>query len=362
MKTLAAVFFSDPHIGRTWGAHVVPMTRAELTARYLDPVKELCKKYPDTAIICGGDWYDRAHNDEATIRSCHDLLSEMSIVLAGNHDHVNRAGAVTSLALQQDLVGLSSSPVVLNRNHLTDIWFDTVELSDAVTLYAVPHVGSQQLFEETLMAAESAAGKAKGSKILMVHCNFGAPGEGKPDSNLYLTPQLRDLMEKTFDLIMVGHEHLHRRVGNTIVMGSSQPCNFGELGPRYYYEVYSDGKGLQVEMVEFKTQLTYAIVDVEKAGLDLDVSLPDYAELVDLKGVVPVARAREVQRLVRGLFNNGALAVRMGVTFDKGVTLDGEAVTSSMSNLVQVVRDELSENATWLGLFEDALAELGEEA
>lgn len=357
-RNLIGVFFSDPHIGRAWGAHTVPSARAKLTARYLDPVKELKEKYPLTPLVCGGDWFDRAHNDEATIGNSYDLLMSMAAVLAGNHDHVNRAEAVTSLNLQHTMAGPVSSPVVLNDAHLNEGLYNIIPLGSIVTLYAVPHHGTQALFEQALMAADDKANKTNEPKILLVHCNFGAPGEGKPDSNLYLTPQLRTVLEETFDLIMVGHEHLHRRIGNTIVMGSSQPCNFGELGPRFYYEVYEADGGLQVEMIQYETQLTHVVYDLS-GGVPEAL---EAKELVDLKGVVPIAKARDVQKLVKSLFAEGALAVRLGVAFDKGVTIDGDAVTSSMSNLVQVVRGELAENAPWRGLFEDALAELGEDS
>ena len=35
------IAFSDPHVGRQWGAHAVPMTREKLTDRYLDPIREM---------------------------------------------------------------------------------------------------------------------------------------------------------------------------------------------------------------------------------------------------------------------------------------------------------------------------------
>lgn len=43
------------------------MTREKLTDRYLDPIRELCQIPGNHRLVCGGDWFDKAHNSERTI-------------------------------------------------------------------------------------------------------------------------------------------------------------------------------------------------------------------------------------------------------------------------------------------------------
>ena len=87
------------------------------------------------------------------------------------------------------------------------------------------------------------------------------------------------------------------------------------------------------------------------------------AELVDIQGHLPVAKARKLQAMVKDFYAMGSLAVRVDVTFESGNSLDGEQVTGSMRNLVQVVRDELGDNKAWLELFDETLQKIsGEKA
>lgn len=335
---------SDSHLGRVWGAHCTPATRTALSNRYFDPVDEVAKL--GVPILHGGDWHDKAHNSEAFILRSMAALENIKLVVAGNHDHVNREGAVTSLQLMEDM---DSGTIVSNPDVMNDIHVDYQRIR-GVGVHMVPHHATQAQFEQALQKAALSARDEP--SVLITHCNVGSIGGGKPDSCLYLTPQLVQMLEPHFDYILVGHEHLPRQIGKVVVMGSTQPCNFGELGPRFRYDFHlRDGK-LEMSREPLESTLTHKVVEL--AG-DFSKSQVEGAELILLKGILPANNAKEVQGLVRHAYASGALAVKVDVAFDNGTVLDGEAVHGSLRNLVQVVQEELAENKPWLDLFNEEI-------
>ena len=354
------IAFSDPHVGRQWGAHAVPMTREKLTDRYLDPIRELCQIPGNHRLVCGGDWFDKAHNSERTIQQSNYLMQRLEILVAGNHDHASRESALTSLQLLAGLSDNNESIVKIAPDHLNEAYATCsfIGRDDDLAILTVPHHASQALFEQALYEAEEGARGMDGWKVLVIHANHGAPGAGKADSGLYFTPALQQAMEKTFDYILMGHEHLPKQQGKTLVMGSTQPCNFGEIGPRFFYGFYAHEGSLKFDRIPIQTQLTYIRHDAEQL-----LAADDWkgAELVDIQGHLPVAKARKLQALVKDFYAAGSLAVRVDVTFESGNSLDGEQVTGSMRNLVQVVRDELGDNKAWLELFDETLQKISGE-
>lgn len=345
------VAFSDPHVGRTWSAHCTPATRDALRGRYLDPIKEVLKRFdPTTRVICGGDWFDRSHNSEALIAESLELMAGVHVLIAGNHDHSGRASAVTSLGLIDEL-GMVEG-LIYNREHLNELNY-SMDGSSGILVFTVPHHGTQELFERACMEAADHAKHLGKPAILILHANVGAIGGGKPDSSLYLTPQLQAAIEEPFQYILCGHEHLPRRQGKLIVMGSTQPCTFGELGPRFFwgFTLLEDGK-IEVEQIPIESALSHAVVDITGG-----VPEAPEAELLLIKGRAPLSAAREVQQLVRQAYAGGALAVKVDVEFIKGDTAAGEKVASSLNNLVNVIEQELSGNQEWLDLFHEALDE-----
>lgn len=347
------VAFSDPHVGRVWGSHAVPSTREKLTDRYLDPIHEVVSEYAQKGVpvICGGDWFDRAHNSERTIQASIPLLEQLRAVLAGNHDHAGRESAVTSMDLIDGLMD-DGTTIIRSEDHLNAFGLSWLDVN-GVGIYCVPHAGTQALFEEACYKAANAARGESGYKVLVVHANVGPIGGGKPDSCLYMTPQLLAGVEDAFDFVLTGHEHLPKQIGKLIVLGSSQPCSFGELGERYFWEFWEEDGRLVPKKVRIKSQITTVNYDIATLLKAEDCK---GAELVDLHGHLPINQARNVQRLVKEFFASGTLAVRMGVTFDSGAIETGDQVERSMKNLVDVVRGEIQGNEAWLGLLDEALS------
>lgn len=353
--SLAFVLFSDPHLGRTWGAHAVPLTRDKLTEKYALPFNEIRARYPSTPKICGGDLFDRAHNNEKLIHQAMLLAVDVDFILAGNHDHASRESALTSLQL---MARSGTEGIVMAEDHLnkTDAQLEQI---GGVDVYLVPHHATQALFEEAVYDCLAHAKESTAPKVMVVHANHGPIGGGKPDSSLYVTPQLEAAIHQHIDVLFLGHEHLPRKIGKTYIMGSTQPCNFGELGPRFCYEVHRNGNQVlvkQQELVTTMTSATYKAADVVRAGGKAESFV---ADLVTLTGTAPMAMTRQVQKLVKDLFAAGALAVRMDVEWQQGEQT-GEQVTGSMRNLLDVVRGEIAENAPWTAILEEALMQINE--
>ena len=331
----------------------MPLTREALTDRYFDPIIELNKVYPDVPKVCAGDWFDRAHNSERIIQRSLPLLEEIRLIIAGNHDHAGRESAVTSMQLLAGLLE-DQANITIAEDHLNAFGLTWSNIG-GVGIYSIPHCGTQALFEEACYKAASTARAETGHKVLMIHANVGNVGGGKPDSCLYLTPQIQQGIEDAFDFIITGHEHMPSKNGKLIVLGSTQPCGFGELGTRFFWEFHEDEDGaLYVKKVPIASQLSFANYDVATLLADPTMTV-SYAELVDLQGTLPISQSRNVQRLVKTFFEMGTKAVRMDVKFEAGAAETGDEVQGSMKNLVDVVRAEIGENKAWLGLLEEAL-------
>lgn len=355
--TPAFVLFSDPHLGRAWGAHAVPLTRDKLTEKYALPFNEIRARYPSTPKICGGDLFDRAHNNEKLIHQAMLLAVDVDFILAGNHDHASRESALTSLQL---MARSGTEGIVMAEDHLNraDAQYEQI---GGVGVYLVPHHATQALFEEAVYDCLAHAKEDSGPKVMVVHANHGPIGGGKPDSSLYVTPQLEAAIHQHVDLLFLGHEHLPRKIGKTYIMGSTQPCNFGELGPRFCYEIHRNGSELLVKQQELATTMTsatYSAADIIRCGA-AGGATELVADLVTLDGTAPMAMTRQVQRLVKDFFAAGALAVRMNVEWQQGEQT-GAQVSGSMRNLLDVVRGEIKDNEPWTLLLEEALVQINE--
>ena len=352
---LLAVMIGDAHLGHTWGAHSVSQTRQQLKNAYFDAVREAGVKY-GRKLISVGDFFDKTHNDETTIfRAITQADDYFLAILAGNHDIENKKGSLSSFQFM-DLT-IEDNPIHMSyAENLSEPFFSEFTLCPEVCVIMVPHHLSQELFEKALEAAAKRAAQLKPTKaILVAHCNYGESG-GKSDSDLYLTPKLQASMEEFFDLIFLGHEHLPAQIGRTYITGSCQPCNFGELGPRFFWEVHLDVKSEALKVIKspITSVLRHVVFDCTNSReFDFDYA-PGDPQLVKLEGSVPLEKAAQVHALVKRLYGAGALAVKVDIDFQSGAGEGLQKVDGKMSNLLDTVRSEI-ELAGWADLFEEAV-------
>lgn len=276
------LFFTDPHLGVTPKSHTTSQGRGKLSEYIFDSLNSwmeanLKHKFK---FICLGDLFDTYSNKEAVVDQGLEIARMCDVVLAGNHDLMNRADSFGSLQLVQSALEDKEKIIISpdgSNPHLAVRKYD-----DDTNLYFIPHCFSQKVFADTIKKACKLRDNNAYS-ILCLHCNVGeAYGKVEDDSTtLALTPELQKLTE-AFDLVMVGHEHSPSRKGNIQVMGNFFPISFGEIADRYSYVFDTKTKILQPLPLS-KEADQYFTINVD-AFLNEDGDFPAEAPLVEITG------------------------------------------------------------------------------
>lgn len=323
--------FSDPHLGTKRAAH----TTAESAQRLKNMLYTNALVASDVLHginICGGDLFDRAYNDEATLVQGYNIAQRCKRVLSGNHDETNRQGATTSLHALKEM----GAPIVACEDLSTpyfDIWGQ---------FWMVPHHASQEVFEHALTeAAANAEGDMphEANRYLILHCNYDCPFDTE-DSTLNLSPEMAEYLLKSFTRIFIGHEHNSKLLfdGRLVIMGNTHPTSFSDISDKYRWELNSDTDELTKVLL---WQQSYAYREINFGD-----PLPDLSgvQFVDVIGAEAVDNGVEVAEYVRNVWNAGntLIAVRNNVEIIDHLA-DSTIDTSSpaLVNLGQRINDDL---------------------
>lgn len=313
---MAIWFFSDPHLGVSRSAHTTAQSRAKLKGKVFDHLTGAL--YPlQGEKFCLGDLFDKESNDEATILQGLEIAGMCRAVLAGNHDLPNREGKASSMELVDVALRRSEtfSPVVMAKAgeaghefmHTRDAW-----------LYLVPHVTSQDLFDQSLASAEKEAGADKGlARILCLHCNYDSHFTEGSDASLNLTKERAAELLNTFDFILLGHEHQPRTDfgGRLIVLGNTHASSFADISHKYVWK-FEDGK-FDRHMVWSATK-HHAGIGWETLLTATDVNWSQ-AQFITVEGTAPASRMPEIAEAVAKLWQQApdALMIRNAVEVEE---------------------------------------------
>ena len=211
------LFASDFHIGLTRTANHT----SESSQRREHASREVLRQVlatPHDLAVCGGDFFDRFSNPETTIIEAMEYADQFDAILAGNHDHSQRADTKSSL----DVIASAN----LERGAVTS------EPFFGKNLYLVPHCLSQELFMAALDDAQQRAARAELNvpRILVTHCSYDLSFE-LSTSALNLTRERAEQLLTAFDYVLLGHEHVAQEdfAGRLIVIGSHFPTAFDNL-------------------------------------------------------------------------------------------------------------------------------------
>ena len=201
------ILYADPHLGLNRTSNTTPASRIKLRESITTTVDDILdhKQNGDFA-VCLGDLFDTYSNPENTIRLGESFIELTDLVLAGNHDVVADADEVGSLEL-------------LKRTRTDKIVYapfnePRAELHQFSGIYvvSVPHVTTQELFEESLARAEHLLTEmtldTRRPRILCLHCNFDSPHE-LTETSLNLTPEMAERMLKSFNHVFLGQGTLN---------------------------------------------------------------------------------------------------------------------------------------------------------
>lgn len=221
------LFYSDTHFGLARRENV---TEASLRAREeyaLKYVSQLTKGYDVS--VCLGDLFDRTSNKEEVIINVADAISSTSYVMAGNHDIVNKEGAVSSLHILKEI-------------HRDKILMTTVvkNVEQTVRLHVVPHKKTQEEFNKSLEQFISSEKLDGVTDFLLLHCNYNNSFSDK-EHELNLSAGTAENLLRRFDTILIGHEHAAKDLlgGRLRIVGSLFPTSFGDAFERHRALVYN---------------------------------------------------------------------------------------------------------------------------
>lgn len=280
--------FTDPHLGVSRQAHTTRESAARLKSELYEQAMMIIddSKHP---LICVGDLFDKAQNNEATLVQGYNVASRCQLTLSGNHDELNREGVVTSLQALKDMgVKICSAPT------MSDPYFEAHG-----AMYFVPHHASQELFllacgQAAIHAAEHRDGQAC---ILFLHCNYDF-SLAIEDNTLNLPASTATVLLEQFDKILIGHEHnpsLHQE-GRVVILGNTMPTSFADISDKFSYT-------LDLETAELTKHLVWA-KDNHYVEIELGSELPPMhgIEFVDVVGIESAGNALEISKFIRSIW------------------------------------------------------------
>lgn len=235
--TTTIAHVGDLHLGRRWLSVQDPsgvnQREADVYRMAEGLAERLIDERPDVAIVAG-DLFDSANPStrarSAAFRLVGDLRSEKIdvFIVAGNHDHAQSS---------------TPSPLI----HLDEFFGCALALEQ--THFDVPGVRFHMLPYQALAGLSAGTELAKfdlltsGRNVLVSHAYVSHPDLGSAPERVQLPLALAE--DPAFDLVLLGHIHQHRRLGERIYYcGALERLNIGEIDAPtglWLHELHRDG-------------------------------------------------------------------------------------------------------------------------
>lgn len=324
--------FSDPHLGTKRQAHTTRSSSQKLSESIYQLTEEVASRRKGK-MLCLGDLFDKAHNDESTLVRGHLIADKCDMVIAGNHDETNRESATTTLRALETMMG----NLIVATPDLSSPYFYRLENSP---YFIVPHHASQEVFDKALGEALVAA---EGSKLdhtyLLLHCNYNCPFDTE-DSTLNLSPEMAEWLLSVFSRIFLGHEHNPKTfMGDRVVLvGNVHPTSFSDISDKFAWDLVPGTNELHKRTIWSQADHYREV----KYGEEL----PDLqgVQFVDVVGAEPVEDGTQVAQFVRSVWEESdtLLAVRNNVQIlDHLRDVDADTSTPALVDLRGRIRGDL---------------------
>lgn len=220
--------YSDPHLEAQREAHTTFESRTRLRSRIADTVMTLLIQPGADYTICLGDLFDRYSNPEEAVKSAIPIVERTDLVLAGNHDLVNRESKIGSLQLLHEF--FPNKFLISDWGAAESSYFDVGKTRFA----AIPHVISQDLFGQAVGDAISAVEQWPGYKVLLLHCNYDRGYTDGTETAINLPSSMAADLLRHFHTIFLGHEHHPAEFfeGRLVLLGNTYPTSFSDLSDK----------------------------------------------------------------------------------------------------------------------------------
>lgn len=347
---MALAFISDTHLGKTLKTNTTHDSRERLKRKLFDTAKSSIQqaKQMGHSVHHAADLFDKSMNSEDVIRQGATIMHNLDSIMSGNHDVRNIAEHVSSLGLVAELTGKGCPPPLWEPAAAQPVYTCPEQRADGVTIYALPHCISQEVFDASLeMSHPSRPGKS----ILMLHCNYNNGLAEDKDQSLNLTEQQAKALLKRFDYIVIGHEHNHATYLNDrlIIVGCQHPTSFSDISNKYWIGL-DPWTGKISKYPTWRMEDGYAELDIQQL-LDKDDLLFEQkvnlktVNFVRLTGRLPVERAGEIADVVRSLWAEcpELIALRQDNIEFISAAGEKEAESVAIESLPEVMMEELED-------------------
>lgn len=226
------LIIADLHQGLNRKTGVTAESLEEFENDKINNLSALMVQHEDKEAIIAGDLFDSSRVSlHAVLQVATVLLKHPKKVwiIAGNHDLSKNTLKMSSLAFLSEWLKMQDTNV--------EVIFKPTPIGASHEILAVPHMPNQGLFDEVLSASS-------GFSTLITHCNYENNFAVDKDHSLNLTKK----QASKFKMVISGHEHNKRTVGNTHMLGSFAPCNVGEAAVEKVSHVF-DPEALSLEPV-----------------------------------------------------------------------------------------------------------------
>ncbi len=319
---------ADIHQGLSRKTGVTPTSLEKFEARKSEMLRGVLQQHQDKEVIIAGDLFDSHQVPLVSVLQIASVFLEHPKkvwVIAGNHDLSKNTMRMSSLWFLKEWSLLHNTNI--------DVVFVRRELGDITLL---PHVANQDLFDENIE-------KAKGS-ILITHCNYENGFAVDKDHSLNLTKK----QARKFDLVISGHEHNRRKVGNVNMIGSFAPCNVNEAAVDKFCYVL-DGS----DLVEAQ-RLDYSYAEIPWGQIEKLSEGKADIDFIKVTGEATAAEAPVVlNTLAKFRKNSSAVMIQNAVTVEtlnlgeiEGASFDS---IDTMKLLGQILKPEHKEQLGELG-------------
>lgn len=340
--------YSDPHLGKNLTANTTPSSRKVLKQAIYSHTMLAIEGMRADAVICAGDLLDTYSNDEATLLQALNVIDKTDLTLAGNHDvHSSRDARGTMDVLAE----LRPDDIV--RTPFGELYFAVNEVDDYV-IVSIPHHTTQELFETALRNSAAQIEGKEGTKILITHSNYECPF-ATDETSLNLTKPIARKLLETFDYIVLGHDHNHKKDfdGRLIVLGNLHPTGFGDISDKYIV-VFEDGQPKYGKVWDAEEKY------IEVTPDQIDKVNPRLHQFVRIVGKVKPAEMNQLAKDIKKLWSTEGgtiFAIRSEVKIDTGNT-KAAAVDNSQGQmkLTDIIEAELAENEELLSLWKEVSA------
>lgn len=354
--------FSDPHIGLERRAHTTTGSRKQLKEKLFTTALDVAFKMDAKHTLCGGDLFDKSHNDEVTIMGGLMIARECDVIIGGNHDVPNREGTVCSLEVVAQACndGTIVEPMMGEALHaIHRLSCDEFADGIGVQVITIPHQSSQELFDEVVDQACNHKADDGLLEIVLMHCNYEC-GFADNEISLNLTSAQADKLLDRFDYVFMGHEHESRRLknGRLIIMGNTHPTSFSDISDKFVWYITEDNEVISEKI--WSKEDSYKKITADPTMPDLSY-IPEFpeAQFIDVEGILSQEEYSGVADFMVKMWaaNPNAYMIRNNLKVEESDEVVELGLTE-IDNLPAHISEELQDNPELKSTWEYYLAKI----